>query len=169
MVVCCRYRMPLDTNGCVSTQMNVTFYAKMVVECYRNVNECHFALTSSRLALMILYFLVMNSKRCIWLHGNMIDECKGRERQMKTLNPISYRISSPTSLYMVTFYFLIDRNTFSFHILSKLLIFVGHKGLCRTKIPSPWADNKGSARPLVSQSNCRISVFGPLAATAIYE
>ena len=40
MVVCCRYRMSLDTNGCVSTLMNVIFYAKMVVECHRSVNEC---------------------------------------------------------------------------------------------------------------------------------
>ena len=40
MVVCCRYRMPLYTNGCASTLMNVTFYAKMVTECDRSVNEC---------------------------------------------------------------------------------------------------------------------------------
>ena len=32
MVVCWCYRMPLDANGCVSTLMNVTFYAKMVIE-----------------------------------------------------------------------------------------------------------------------------------------
>ena len=38
MVVCCRYRMALDTNGCVSTLMNVN--AKMVIECDRSVNEC---------------------------------------------------------------------------------------------------------------------------------
>ena len=41
MVVCCRYRMPYDANGCVSTQMNVTFYAKkLLIESYRSVNEC---------------------------------------------------------------------------------------------------------------------------------
>ena len=40
MVVCCRYRMPFDANGCVSTLMNVTFYAKMVIESDRSVNEC---------------------------------------------------------------------------------------------------------------------------------
>ena len=40
MVVCCRCRQPLDTNGCVSALMNVTFYAKMVIECDRRVNEC---------------------------------------------------------------------------------------------------------------------------------
>ena len=40
MVFCYRYRMSLDTNGCVSTLINVTFYAKIVIECDRNVNEC---------------------------------------------------------------------------------------------------------------------------------
>ena len=40
MVVYCRYRMPLDTNGRVSTLMNVTFHAKMVIECDRSVHEC---------------------------------------------------------------------------------------------------------------------------------
>ena len=51
--------------------MNVTYYAKMVIESDRSVNECRldkmndlFTLTSLRLALMIGYFLVMNSKRC---------------------------------------------------------------------------------------------------------
>ena len=28
MVVCGHYRMPFDANGCASTLMNVTFYAK---------------------------------------------------------------------------------------------------------------------------------------------
>ena len=65
MVVCWCYRIPLKANGCGSTLMNVTFCAKkMVIECDRSVNECLFALTSLRLALMIVYFLVMNSKRC---------------------------------------------------------------------------------------------------------
>ena len=40
---------------------------------------------------------------------------------------ISHAISSPTSLYMVSFPFPIVRNTCSFHILSKLLIFIRHK------------------------------------------
>ena len=40
MVVCWPYRMPLDANGCVSTLMNVTFHAKMVIESDRSVNEC---------------------------------------------------------------------------------------------------------------------------------
>ena len=40
MVVCWRYRMPLDVSGCVSTLMNVAFYAKMVIESDRSVNEC---------------------------------------------------------------------------------------------------------------------------------
>ena len=39
MVVCCRYRMPFDANGCVSTLMNVSFYAKILVVSDRNVNE----------------------------------------------------------------------------------------------------------------------------------
>ena len=40
MVVCCRYRMPFDANGCVPTLINVTFYAKMFIESDRSVNEC---------------------------------------------------------------------------------------------------------------------------------
>ena len=40
MVVCYRYRRSFDANGCVSTLMNVTFYAKMLIESDRNVNEC---------------------------------------------------------------------------------------------------------------------------------
>ena len=40
MVFCYRYRMSLNTNGCVSTLINVTFYPKMVTECDRSVNEC---------------------------------------------------------------------------------------------------------------------------------
>ena len=40
MVVCCRYRMPFDANGCVSTLMKVTFYANMLIESDRRVNEC---------------------------------------------------------------------------------------------------------------------------------
>ena len=40
MVVCCRYRMPFDANGCVSTLMNVNFYAKkMLIESDRSINE----------------------------------------------------------------------------------------------------------------------------------
>ena len=40
MVVCCRYRMPFDANGSVSTLMNVAFYAKILIEGDRSVNEC---------------------------------------------------------------------------------------------------------------------------------
>ena len=53
MVVCWRYGMPFDANGCVSTLMNVDW-----------INGCIFALMSLKLVLMIVYFLVMNSKRC---------------------------------------------------------------------------------------------------------
>ena len=63
--------MPLDANGCVSTLMNVTFYAKMLIESDRSVNECRLnkmnvflRFTSFRFALMIVNFLVMNSRRC---------------------------------------------------------------------------------------------------------
>ena len=54
----------------------------------------------------------------------MIDKWKGKERQTKTCNTvvISYTISSPTSLYMVTY----THSTFSIHLLSKLLIFIRH-------------------------------------------
>ena len=40
MVVCCRYRMPFDSNSCVSSLMIVTFYAKMLIEGDRSANEC---------------------------------------------------------------------------------------------------------------------------------
>ena len=40
MLVCWRYRMPLDANGCVSTLMNVTYHAKMVIESDRSIDEC---------------------------------------------------------------------------------------------------------------------------------
>ena len=40
LVVCGRYRMPFDANGCVSTQMNVTFYARILIESDTGVNEC---------------------------------------------------------------------------------------------------------------------------------
>ena len=42
IVVCCRYRMPFDANGSVSTLMNVAFYVKMLIESDRSVNECRF-------------------------------------------------------------------------------------------------------------------------------
>ena len=38
MVVCWCYRMPFDANGRVSTLMNVTFYAEMIIESNRSVN-----------------------------------------------------------------------------------------------------------------------------------
>ena len=40
MVVYWRYRMPFDANGYISTLMNATFYAKLVIESDRRVNEC---------------------------------------------------------------------------------------------------------------------------------
>ena len=40
MVECCRYRMPFDANGCLSTLMNVTLYAKILIESDRSINEC---------------------------------------------------------------------------------------------------------------------------------
>ena len=52
MLVCWRYGMPFDANGCVSTLVNIDW-----------VKECVFA-SSLRLALMIEYFLEMNIKRC---------------------------------------------------------------------------------------------------------
>ena len=39
MVVCCRYRMSFDPNGCVSMLMNVTCYGKMLIESDRSVSE----------------------------------------------------------------------------------------------------------------------------------
>ena len=50
-------------------------------------------------------------------------------KQFITCNSISawWRISSPTSLYTVTFLFLIGLHTFSLHILWKILIFIRRK------------------------------------------
>ena len=42
IVVCWRYRMPLDANGCVSTLRNITFIARMFIERDKSVNECRF-------------------------------------------------------------------------------------------------------------------------------
>ena len=42
MVVCCRYRMPFDANGCVFTPMNVTFDVKTLNERDKSVNEYRF-------------------------------------------------------------------------------------------------------------------------------
>ena len=53
MIICWRYRMPFDANGCVSTLMNVKW-----IKCM------YFASMSLRLGLMIVYFLVMYCKRC---------------------------------------------------------------------------------------------------------
>ena len=71
MVVFGRYRMPFDAHGCVSTLLNVTSYAKISIERHKGIDECRFikmnafSSLSLRLALMIVHFLVMNSKRCI--------------------------------------------------------------------------------------------------------
>ena len=64
MVISWHYRMPFDAHGCVSTLVNVIFNAKILIERYKSIYECIFAFMSLRLALMIIYFLVMNSKRC---------------------------------------------------------------------------------------------------------
>ena len=42
MVVFWRYRMPFDAQGSVSTLMNVTFYAKVLIECDKSIDECRF-------------------------------------------------------------------------------------------------------------------------------
>ena len=44
--------------------MNVVFMQKHLIELEKSVNECIFELMSLRLTLMIVYFLVVNSKRC---------------------------------------------------------------------------------------------------------
>ena len=71
----------------------------------------------------------INKSFIIWLYWNIIDNYKGKERQIKTCNSIviSYKISSLTSLCIVTIPLLIVRNTFSLHILSKILIFIRHR------------------------------------------
>ena len=54
MLVCWRYGMPCNANDCVSSLVSVDW----------KKNECIFALMSLRLALTIIYFLVMISKMC---------------------------------------------------------------------------------------------------------
>ena len=63
--------MSRHANGFVSMLMNVTFHAKVLNERDKSKNECRFkknerifALMSSRPVLMIICFLVMNSKKC---------------------------------------------------------------------------------------------------------
>ena len=70
-VVFWRYRMPYNEHGCVSTLMNVTLYAKSLIEREKSIENCRrftkmnaFSRLNLRLALMRVYFLVMNSKRC---------------------------------------------------------------------------------------------------------
>ena len=41
-VVFWRYRMPFDALGCVSTLMNVLFYARNLVERDKSTDECRF-------------------------------------------------------------------------------------------------------------------------------
>ena len=62
-------------------------------------------------------------------YGPSQGPCEGGERQMKSCHSvfISCCVSSLTSLYMVTFPNIVVRNTFSFHILTKLLIFIRRK------------------------------------------
>ena len=54
MVICWRYGMPFDPDGWVSTLVNDDWLNWMLF----------LALMIMRLALVIVYFLVMNSKRC---------------------------------------------------------------------------------------------------------
>ena len=105
----------------------------------------------------------VNKWSIIWLYWSIIDTCKARERQIKTCNSvvISQRISSLTSLYIVSFPFLIVRNTFSLHMLSKIWFLFDTS---KVFLKPPWAGNTGNVRPIMSQSNF---VFGHLAATAI--
>ena len=42
MVVFWDYRMPFDAHGCVSTLMNVTFWAKILIERDKSIDECRF-------------------------------------------------------------------------------------------------------------------------------
>ena len=65
----------------------------------------------------------------VWLHWNIIDKYKNRERQIKTCNSIviSNRISSLPSPCMVTFPLLIVCNTLTLHIMSNILIMIHHK------------------------------------------
>ena len=42
MVVIWGYRMPFDAHGCVSTLINVTFYAKILVERDKSIDGCRF-------------------------------------------------------------------------------------------------------------------------------
>ena len=42
MVVFWRYRIPFDANGCVSTQMDVTLCAKILIERDKSIDECRF-------------------------------------------------------------------------------------------------------------------------------
>ena len=55
MVVCWRYRMPFDANGCVSTLVNVDWLKWM----YFCVNDFEVGVNDNN-----VNFLVMNSKRC---------------------------------------------------------------------------------------------------------
>ena len=97
-------------------------------------------------------------------YWNIINKSKGTRTYNSVV--ISYKFSTPTSPCMVTFPFLIVRNTFSLHIMSKFLFFIRYKqGFF--KFPAPWESNTGNIRPLMNQSNSRISVFEPFAATAM--
>ena len=64
--------MPHDKSSCVSTLINVTFYAKMSTESDKSVNECRFIkmnvsfyINEFVVGINENIFLVMNSKRCI--------------------------------------------------------------------------------------------------------
>ena len=40
MAIFWRYRMPFDAHGCVSTLIDVPFYAKILIERDKNIDEC---------------------------------------------------------------------------------------------------------------------------------
>ena len=42
IVIFWRYRISFDANSCVSTLMKVIFYAKILIECDKSIDECWF-------------------------------------------------------------------------------------------------------------------------------
>ena len=47
MVVFWRNKMPFDTHRCVSTLMNVTFNAKILIESDKSIDKCRFIKTNA--------------------------------------------------------------------------------------------------------------------------
>ena len=69
LIVFSRYRVPFGAHGWVFTLINVTFCAKILIERDKSIDECWFIKMNAfsrlwilRLALMIVYFLVVNSR-----------------------------------------------------------------------------------------------------------